>query len=154
MDLPERGFTNYLSSKDLKLEDLIVKYKGYEELHVLPAGVVPPNPAELLMSKKVDEVFQSLKAQYDYIIVDTAPVSLVTDTLLIAKHADTFIYVARANFLEKRMLNIPNILYKDGKLPNMCLLLNDTDSTKGYGYGYGYGSIDKKEPWFKTIFKS
>jgi tyrosine-protein kinase Etk/Wzc len=154
MDLPEPGLTNYLSSKDLKLEDLIVKYKGYEELHVLPAGVVPPNPAELLMSKKVDEVFQSLKAQYDYIIVDTAPVSLVTDTLLIAKHADTFIYVARANFLEKRMLNIANSLYKEKKLPNMCLLLNDTDSTKGYGYGYGYGSIDKKEPWFKKIFKS
>jgi len=153
MDLPERGVTNYLSSKDLKLEDLIVKYKGYEDFYVLPPGAIPPNPAELLMSKKVDEVFQSLKLQYDYIIVDTAPVSLVTDTLLIAKHADTFIYVARANFLEKRMLNIPNSLYKEKKLPNMCLLLNDTDSTKGYGYGYGYGNNNKKEPWFKTIFR-
>jgi capsular exopolysaccharide synthesis family protein len=151
--LPERGFTNYLSSKDLVLEDLIVKYEGYEDFHVLPAGVIPPNPAELLMSKKVDTVFQTLKTQYDYIIVDTAPVSLVTDTLLIAKHADTFIYVARANFLEKRMLNIANSLYKEKKLPNMCLLLNDTDTTKGYGYGYGYGNNDKKEPWFKKILK-
>jgi tyrosine-protein kinase Etk/Wzc len=139
LDLPERGLTNYLSSKDLKLEDLIIKYEGYENFYILPAGVIPPNPAELLMSKKVDTVFETLKAQYDYIIVDTSPVSLVTDTLLIAKHADTFIYVARANFLEKRMLNIANTLYKEKKLPNMCLLLNDTDSTKGYGYGYGYG---------------
>jgi tyrosine-protein kinase Etk/Wzc len=153
LDLPERGVTNYLSSNDLKLEDLIVKYEGYENFYVLPAGVIPPNPAELLMSKKVDTVFETLKTQYDYIIVDTSPVGLVTDTLLIAKHADTFIYVARANFLEKRMLNIANSLNKEGKLTNMCLLLNDTDSRKGYGYGYGYGNIVKKEPWFKTIFK-
>jgi tyrosine-protein kinase Etk/Wzc len=154
LDLPERGLTNYLSSKDLKLEDLIIKYEGYENFHVLPAGVIPPNPAELLMSNKVDAVFETLKAQYDYIIVDTSPVSLVTDTLLIAKHADTFIYVARANFLEKRMLNVANTLYKEKKLPNMCLLLNDTDSTKGYGYGYGYGNIAKEQSWFKTIFKA
>lgn len=154
LNIPERGFTNYLSSKDLKLEDLIVKYDGYEDFHVLPAGVIPPNPAELLMSKKVDTLFQTLKTQYDYIIVDTAPVSLVTDTLLIAKHADTVIYVARANFLEKRMLSIANSLYKEQKLPNMCLLLNDTDSTKGYGYGYGYGNETVKKPWFKKVFKA
>ncbi|WP_369769592.1 GumC family protein [Flavobacterium sp. WC2416] len=153
LTLPERGVTNYLSTNNLKLEDLIIKYEGYEDFHVLPAGVIPPNPAELLMSKKVDTVFESLRKQYDYIIVDTAPVSLVTDTLLIAKHADTFIYVARANFLEKRMLNIANTLYKENKLPNLCLLLNDTDSTKGYGYGYGYGVKVEKDPWYKKIFK-
>jgi tyrosine-protein kinase Etk/Wzc len=151
--LPERGFTNYLSSKDLKLEDLIVKQDGFENFYILPAGVIPPNPAELLMSNKVDDLFKTLRAQYDYIIVDTAPVSLVTDTLLIAKHADCFIYVARANFLEKRMLNIPNELYKGNKLPNMCLLLNDTDSTKGYGYGYGYGNNFKKASWYDKIWK-
>jgi tyrosine-protein kinase Etk/Wzc len=153
LTLPERGFTNYLSSKDLNLEDLIVKYDGYENFHVLPAGVIPPNPAELLMDNKVDTFFKDLKTQYDYIIVDTAPVSLVTDTLLIAKNADCFIYVARANFLEKRMLDIPNNLYKEHKLPNMCMLLNDTDSTKGYGYGYGYGMQEKKESWLKKTIK-
>ncbi|WP_278036328.1 GumC family protein [Flavobacterium nitratireducens] len=153
LTLPDRGVTNYLSSKELSLEDLIIQQKGYEDFHVLPAGVIPPNPAELLMSKKVDVLFETLKKQYDYIIVDTAPVSLVTDTLLIAKHADTFIYVARANFLEKRMLDIPNGLHKDQKLPNMCMLLNDTDSTKGYGYGYGYGVKVEKTPWYKKIFK-
>lgn len=152
-NLPEKGFTNYLSSKDLKLEDLIVKQDGFEAFHILPAGIIPPNPAELLMSKKVDVLFSALKAQYDYIIVDTTPVSLVTDTLLIAKHADCFIYVARANFLEKRMLTIPNTLYKEQKLPNMCLLLNDTDSTKGYGYGYGYGAKVVNEPWYKKLLK-
>ncbi|WP_281637503.1 GumC family protein [Flavobacterium marginilacus] len=151
--LPGRGFTNYLSSKDVKLDDLIVKQDGFDNFYILPAGVIPPNPAELLMSNKVDDLFKTLKNQYDYIIVDTAPVSLVTDTLLIAKHADCFIYVARANFLEKRMLNIPNELYKANKLPNMCLLLNDTDSTKGYGYGYGYGVNVKKTSWYNKILK-
>lgn len=153
LSLPDRGVTNYLSSKNLVLEELIVKYDGFEDFHVLPAGVIPPNPAELLMNKKVDTLFETLKNQYDYIIVDTAPVSLVTDTLLIAKHADCFIYVARANFLEKRMLAIANTLYKEQKLPNMCLLLNDTDSTKGYGYGYGYGVKVEKAQWYKKIFK-
>ncbi|MFV8370402.1 GumC family protein [Flavobacterium sp. LB2R40] len=153
LTLPDRGVTNYLSAKNIVLEDLIVKYDGFEDFYVLPAGIIPPNPAELLMNKKVDSLFEILKKQYDYIIVDTAPVSLVTDTLLIAKHADCFIYVARANFLEKRMLNIPNTLYKEHKLPNMCLLLNDTDSTKGYGYGYGYGVVVKREPWYKKIVK-
>jgi len=152
LTLPERGVTNYLSSKDLKLDDLIVKQEGFEDFHVLPAGVIPPNPAELLMGKKVDEMFDTLKKQYDYIIVDTAPVSLVTDTLLVAKHADCFIYVVRANFLEKRMLSIANSLYKEKKLPNMCMLLNDTDSTKGYGYGYGYGLKVADAPWYKTLW--
>ena len=153
LTLPDVGVTNYLSSKDIQIENLIVKYPGFEDFNVLPAGIIPPNPAELLMNKKVDTLFETLKNKYDYIIVDTAPVSLVTDTLLIAKHADCFIYVARANFLEKRMLNIPNTLYKEQKLPNMCLLLNDTDSTKGYGYGYGYGVAVEKKPWYKKLFK-
>lgn len=153
LTLPDRGVTNYLSSNNLNIEDLIVKKEEFEAFYVLPAGVIPPNPAELLMNKKVATLFETLKQQYDYIIVDTAPVSLVTDTLLIAKYADCFVYVARANVLEKRMLNIPNTLYKEKKLPNMCMLLNDTDSTKGYGYGYGYGMKVEEKPWYKKILK-
>jgi capsular exopolysaccharide synthesis family protein len=154
LSMPNQGLTNYLSSNDLRIEDLVVKCDGYENLYVLPAGIIPPNPAELLMNKKVETLFNELKSQYDYLIVDTAPVILVTDTLLIAKHADCFIYVVRANFLEKRMLAVINAIYKDGKLPNMCMLLNDTDSTKGYGYGYGYGhELEAKQPWYKKVSK-
>jgi capsular exopolysaccharide synthesis family protein len=154
LSMPNQGLTNYLSSNDLRIEDLVVKCDGYENLYVLPAGIIPPNPAELLMNKKVETLFNELKSQYDYLIVDTAPVILVTDTLLIAKHADCFIYVVRANFLEKRMLAVINAIYKDGKLPNMCMLLNDTDSTKGYGYGYGYGhELEAKQPWYKKASK-
>ncbi|WP_395050640.1 GumC family protein [Flavobacterium sp.] len=155
------GLTNYLSSKNVDIQDYIVKQKGYKDLYVLPSGIVPPNPAELLMTKKLDELFVQLKQEYDYIIVDTAPVSLVTDTLILAKYADTTIYVVRANYLDKRMLPIPERLYKENKLLNMALLLNDTKTNKGYGYGgygygyggYGYGVNVEKKPWYKTIFK-
>ncbi|HEU4788929.1 MAG TPA: polysaccharide biosynthesis tyrosine autokinase [Flavobacterium sp.] len=152
MPLPELGVTNYLSSKNMVLKDLIVKCDGYKNFHILPSGMIPPNPTELLMSEKVDALFKTLKTQYDYIIVDNSPVSIVADTLLIAKNADCFIYVVRANFLDKRMLSIPNKLYNDQKLPNMCLLLNDTNSGKGYGYGYGYGVGMEKKVWYKVVF--
>lgn len=152
IDVPSFGLTNYLSSGDNNIEDYIIKHSGYDNFFILPSGVVPPNPAELLMSRKVDQLFEKFKKEYDYIIVDTAPVSLVTDTLLVAKNADTFVYVMRANVLEKRMLSIANTFYREKKLPNMCILLNDTDSTKGYGYGYGYGTVEEKKPWFKKFF--
>ncbi|KAF2509246.1 polysaccharide biosynthesis tyrosine autokinase [Flavobacterium zhairuonense] len=151
INVPGVGLTNYLSSTDKDVRDYIIKHEGYKNFFILPSGVIPPNPAELLMSNKVDQLFEELKKEYDYIIVDTAPVSLVTDTLLIAKNADTFVYVMRANVLEKRMLNIANTFYKEKKLPNMCIVLNDTDSTKGYGYGYGYGVRVEKKPWYKRI---
>src|SRR5574343_360144 len=154
--VPKVGITNYLASKEYtNIEDFITKVDGFSNFYALQAGVIPPNPAELLMGKKVGELFEKLKQDYDYIIVDTAPVSLVTDTLLIAKYADTFIYVTRANYLDKRMLSLPEKLYQEKKLPNMSILINDTDSTKGYGYGYGYGyGLDEKpaSAW-KRLFK-
>lgn len=152
IQLPSRGLTNYLSTTENKIQEYILTQEGYEHFDILPAGVIPPNPAELLMSKKVDAMFEELKAVYDYIIVDTAPVSLVTDTLLISKNADAFIYVVRANYLHKPMLKLPESLYRDKKLPNMCLLLNDSDTTKGYGYGYGYGQEEQPKPWYKRMF--
>lgn len=154
MTLPDQGVTNFLTSKDLVLKDLIVKCNGYQNFYILPTGAIPPNPAELLMDEKVDVLFKTLKSQFDYIIVDNSPVNLVTDTLLIAKNADCFIYVIRANFLDKRILDIPIKLYNEQKLPNMCLLLNDTDSKKGYGYGYGYGyKVNVKKRWYKRVFQ-
>ncbi|HLW62224.1 MAG TPA: polysaccharide biosynthesis tyrosine autokinase [Flavobacterium sp.] len=149
---PNRGVSNYLSNTDIQIGDFITKVDNFDNFYVLPAGIVPPNPAELLMSSRVDNMFTYLKENFDYIIVDTAPVSLVTDTLLIAHHADSFVYVIRANKLDKKMLEIPEGLHRDKKLPNMSILLNDTDSTKGYGYGYGYGkNIKDERPIWKKI---
>ena len=95
-------------------------------------------------------MFEQLKSEYDYIVVDTAPVSLVTDTLLVSKNADAFVYVVRANYLEKSFLRTPETLYREKKLPNMCVLLNDTDTKSGYGYGYGQEEI--KKSWYTKIF--
>ena len=153
MSLPNRGLTNYLSSNDIQLNDIIIQQNDYENFHVMPAGIIPPNPAELLMNKKLELMFEQLKDNYDYIIVDTAPVSLVTDTLLIAKNADVFVYVVRSNYLDKRLLKIPQTLYTQNKLPNMSIVLNDTDTKKGYGYGYGYGVEVEKKPWYKSFLK-
>ncbi|MGR3790794.1 GumC family protein [Flavobacterium sp. TN-1] len=150
LQLPNRGVTNYLTTIDQKIEDYIVKLPNYDSFDVLPAGVIPPNPAELLMSQKLEKMFDYLKEKYDYVVVDTAPVSLVTDTLLIAKNADVFIYVVRAKYLEKELLKIPSSIYKEGKLPNMSMVLNDTDVINGYGYGYGYGQeVKEKTFWEK-----
>ena len=108
------------------------------------------------MTNRVEEMFNKLKSEYDYLIVDTAPVNLVTDTLLIAKYADMFMYVARANYLDKRLLSVPQTLYNEKRLPNMAIVLNDTDPKRSYGYGYGgygYGYVVVEEPWYKKIFK-
>ena len=157
IDLPNNsGLTDYLSSSKAVISDYIFKSNNFENLYVLPAGIIPPNPTELLMSKKVGELFAQFKKEFDYIIVDMAPVSLVSDTLMLAQYADATVYVVRANFLDKRMLHIPKILYKEGKLNNMSILLNDTALNKsyGYGYGYGYGIKVEEKPWYKKIFNT
>lgn len=147
------GISNYITTNNKPLKDFILPVEGYDNFDVLSSGSIPPNPTEILMSKKIKEIFDELKAQYDYIIVDTAPVSLVTDTLLISKHADATIYVVRANKIDKDMLRIPNDLYRDNKLTKLTFVLNDSDVTKGYGYGYGYGygNVVEVKPLWKRI---
>lgn len=154
INLPNRGFTNFLMEGDKPIEDYIIKIPNYQHFDVLPSGIIPPNPVELLIDDRVETTFDYLKTKYDYILVDTAPVAPVTDTFLISKYADMFIYVVRSNKLEKKLLNIPFNLYKQNKLPRMSFLLNDTDTTKGYGYGYGYGvnmEEDKKPLWKRIL---
>src|SRR5690606_26684480 len=147
------GVSNYITSNGKSLDDYIIPVGGYKNFDVLSSGSIPPNPTEILMNKKIKDIFDQLKTQYDYIIVDTAPVSLVTDTLLISKYADATIYVVRANKIDKEMLRIPNELYRENKLSKLTLVLNDSDVTKGYGYGYGYGYGSKIEdkPFWKRI---
>lgn len=162
LSLPSKGLTNFISQNENKIEDYIVKVEGYNNFYALPSGVVPPNPSELLMSEKIELMFKSLEEEFDYIIVDTAPVSVITDTQIIAKYADAFVYVMRANYLDKRMLNYAQSLYNDKKLPNMSILLNDTVIKRGYGYGYGngygygygygYGEENIKKPFLERLF--
>ena len=162
----QRGVSNFIIDKDMQFQDLGCSMPGYKGMDVIISGVIPPNPAELLLHPKVEILFTQLQAKYDYVVVDTAPVSLVTDTLMISKYADMTIYVSRAGYLDKRLLSVPEMLYNEKRLPNMAMLINASDHNRGYGYGaygayggyggyggYGYGQ-EKELPWWKKIFKS
>ena len=156
LGIPDRkGVTNYITDPDMTLKELIFTIPEVKGLDIISSGVIPPNPAELLMTKRIDNLFTIVKQEYDIVIVDTAPVNLVTDTLLIGKYADMFMYVIRANYLDKRLLAVPQELYNEKKLPNMAIVLNDTDPKRSYGYGYGgygYGYVVVEKPWYKKIF--
>lgn len=156
LEIPNRkGITNFITDDNILLNSLKFNIDEIPNLDIIASGAIPPNPAELLMTNKVSEIFNELQTNYDYVIIDTAPVNLVTDTLLISKHADIVLYVTRANYLDKRMLSVPQSLYLDKKLPNLAIILNDTDLNRGYGYGYGYGYIDQDEkPWYNRLFTS
>ncbi|TYB76222.1 GumC family protein [Bizionia myxarmorum] len=145
----DMGLTNYISDPSLQLSDVIVKLEGNDYLDVIPCGVIPPNPAELLMSSRMQELFDAVDNKYDYIVVDTAAVGLVTDTLLISKHADLFIYVVRANYLDKRRLQIAETMYQEKRLPNMAILLNSVNQKKANSYGYGYGKNPNSKKWWQ-----
>lgn len=151
LKLPSQGLTNYLASNDIDINSVIVKVPDFKELYVIPAKVIPPNPAELLMNPKVAEMFDYLKTKFDYIIVDTAPVNLVADTLLTAKNADAFVYVVRENQTTKEMLQKAQKLHQENKLPNMCVLLNDTTLKANDSYGYGYYHNKRKKTWWKRV---
>jgi len=147
------GVTNYIINSDIVPEDIIITAPQNENLDIITSGDIAPNPAELLMNERVSDLIDYAKENYENIIVDTAAFSMVTDTLLLSKLADAFIYVIRANYLDKRMLRYVSFLHKEKRLPNMALLLNGLDHKKSYGYGYGYGygtTFDNsKRPWWK-----
>ena len=108
------------------------------------AGPVPPNPTELLARDNMGMIINHLKDLYDYVILDTAPIGLVTDTLQIGKLADVTVFVCRADYTPKASFGLVNNLVREKKLPNMCIVLNGIDmSKKKYGYYYGYGKYGK-----------
>ncbi|MEH6538362.1 MAG: polysaccharide biosynthesis tyrosine autokinase [Psychroserpens sp.] len=146
----DKGLTDFISDKSLSIKDVTVTQKDNPFLDVIPSGTIPPNPAELLMSDRINFLFESAKKEYDYIIVDTAAVGLVTDTLLISDHADIFLYVVSANNIDKRQLHIAQTMYEEKRLPNMVTLLNGSVKKKGYGYGYG-NNPQRKKKWYSKL---
>lgn len=113
-------------------------------LDLLMAGPIPPNPTELIARPSLDKIFNLLKTEYDYILIDTAPVGLVTDTLEVGRVANATVYVCRADYTEKSSFELVNELSKEKKLPNMSIVINGIDmSKKKYGYYYGYGKYGK-----------
>ena len=167
VDSPHHGLSDFLGGREDNLKSLVVRDSSYEQLSILPVGTIPPNPTELLFSDRMKYVIDTLRSEYDYIIIDCPPIEMVADTHIISEYADRTIFVIRAGLLDKSMLPELENLYRSQKYRSMSLILNGTESAGtrsgygyrygyryGYGYGYGYGSESdnrhrKKEKWEK-----
>ncbi|PRX55282.1 GumC family protein [Flagellimonas meridianipacifica] len=152
-DIKELGLTEYLYDDSLSFSDVVNSMLVYSNtIDVVYSGKIPPNPAELLMSERLKELLKTASEKYDYVIVDTAPLMVVTDTLLISEYANQIVYVTRAGATEKNVIEYPLKLKKEGKLKGLSFVVNDVkESDLGYGgkYGYGYGKTQKK--WWKLV---
>ena len=140
----EKGITLYLANPETDLMSLVQPSDINQNLYILPGGTVPPNPTELLARDGLDKAIEILKKSFDYVILDTAPVGMVTDTLLIGRVADLSLYVCRADYTHKVEYTLINELAEEKKLPNLCTVINGVDlKRRKYGYYYGYGKYGK-----------
>lgn len=150
------GATNFLANPQVGVDEII--YKGYlEEIDVVPIGDIAPNPVELLLGERLDELIAELKERYDYIIIDNVPMNMVADATVIDRVSELSIFVIRSGKMDRRMLPEVQDIYDEKKLNNMAVLLNGVDiAKKGYygygGYGYGYGYAEEKKGFFKRLF--
>lgn len=151
------GLTEFLYDENVTLDKIIHQSNMNPHLDVIYSGAIPPNPTELLTNGRYQVLLETLKPLYDYIIVDTAPLMLVTDTFLFADLADTTLYVTRSNYTEEKLIDFANKNIKANKIKNVGFVLNDVSkSNLGYGnkYGYGYGAKEKTLfDKIKSVFK-
>jgi capsular exopolysaccharide synthesis family protein len=132
------------------LESVIKKQTRVENLHFIPAGPIPPNPSELILRTEFEELLVSLKAKYDIILIDSPPVGLVTDGILIMQKADVPLFVFRANYSRRVFVKGLNKLLQQKNVQNLAAILNASKATGGYGYGYGYGSYGSyQSPYYE-----
>ena len=158
------GIVNYLSGQEHDISK-IIQPTSYANLDILPGGPIPPNPNELLLNPALDELFTNLRAQYDIIVVDSAPVGLVSDTLLINRVVDINLFVTRARYTSASHIKAANAMALNNKLKSLYMCINDVDMTTrsysyrryGYSYGthtygsYGYGNDEPKKKSKKGI---
>lgn len=138
LNIPKHpGLTNFLLGKT-DIESLPVAVEAVQNLYVLPCGPVPPNPSELLLDPRINELFDWLKQNFDAVIVDTAPVGMVSDAMTLSKYADATLYIVRQGHTYKKQIGMIDEFHSQGKLPKISIILNDIKVKSGYGY-YGYG---------------
>ena len=151
------GATKYLSSADTNLNEIITNSGLHENFDFIYAGLQPPNPAELLMSKRLDELFEECRKHYDYIIIDSVPALIIADAMITSRVADLSIYVVREGLLERQQLPDINALHTEKRLNNMCIVLNGASEERqsyGYSYRYQYASgSDRNNHGWRKIFK-
>lgn len=157
----QKGVTNYLIGQVEQAEELIHPVSGCPGLDIIYSGAVPPNPAELLLSDKLDELIDAVKDRYDLVLLDGVPTGVVADAAIVARLADLTLFVARAGVLDRRQLPDIEQIYQSGKLKKMAVVLNSVKEEQlgyghygyaGYGYGYGYGNNSKKKKKFLGLF--
>ncbi len=140
----KQGITNYLVGK-AEMADLPIKIPGYDNLFGISCGPVPPNPSELLLDSRVTDMFTWLKENFDVILIDTAPVGMVSDAMTLGKFADTTLYIVRQGYTYKKQVSLIDEFYHANRLPRISIVINDVKLKPGYGYygygryGYGYG---------------
>ena len=138
LQLPARkGLTEYLADNKLTENDIITPASTKLPFDVICAGPIPPNPAELLLSDRIDQLFAKLREQYDYVIIDSAPVGVISDSFNLVRITDLTIYVTRANYTKFADVKYANTVAAEGRLKNVSIILNGTKARQGYGYGYG-----------------
>lgn len=156
------GITNYLVGK-ANIEDLIKPVPDQENLFVIGCGPVPPNPSELLLNKRVEEMFIWLRTHFEVVLIDTAPVGMVSDAMTLSKFADATLYLVRQGHTFKKQVALIDEFYHENKLPKVSIIINDVKMKPGYGYygygrygygyGYGYGSYYEEETPPQNIFE-
>ena len=134
-----KGITNYLMGK-ASIDDIILPIERMPNLYVIGCGPIPPNPAELILDPMLEELFREVKERFDVVVVDTAPVGLVSDAIELGKYSDASIYVVRHNFTFKKQVQLVEELYSGKKLPHLSIVINDVKAKLGYGKYYGYVS--------------
>ena len=139
IDKSAQGLTSYLHNTDFDWKSAIInKFENLPDHHTLLTGIIPPNATQLLANGNFEKIISQAKKDYDYIVIDTAPTLLVTDTLLISHLADAMLFICRSNYTEKEILNYPKELIKDGKIKNVGIVLNSVGVNARYHYGYSY----------------
>jgi len=133
------GVTNFLSNSDITIEQITQQVPDVENLNVIVAGPVPPNPSELLLGERTPQLIDQLRERFDIIIIDSAPIAMVSDTFSLAKFGDTTLFVTRANHTRRNLVKYFNDVVARKQFNNAAVVLNDSNPRLSAGYGYGYG---------------
>ena len=136
----ELGLSSYLNDASVNWREILMSgFDKHPKHYTMISGAIPPNPAHLLTNGRFEQLLDEVRAEFDYVIVDTAPTILVTDTLLISKFADVTLFLTKANYTDKKLLKFSKELSESGKIKNMAYVMNSVGAGKSYSYGYGYG---------------
>lgn len=144
-----KGFSSYVIGSS-EIDEIIMPSNVHPKFFVIPSGPLPPNPSELIMYEKVKILFEKLKQQFDYIIIDSSPIGLVTDAQLLANYADCSLFIIRQRHTFKQQISFVEDYRNSRKLPRLNIVLNDINVSMGYGYGYGYG-VYNNSGYYKEV---